>query len=151
MSAMTNYLEAGSIVAGASGLSLWGSYLHLHSLAIGILGAVSANAFGGAVGALLGGRLSDKYGRKFIYAYDVLVYMVGVALIMLSVNLPMLLAGFIVTGIAVGAGVPASWTYISEIASSDERARHVGASQLAWSLGPQCFSFWALYLRHSAF
>ena len=48
----------------------------------------------------------------------------------------MLLAGFVITGIAVGAGVPASWTYIAEQAPSVERAKHVGTAQLAWSIGP---------------
>ena len=33
---------------------------------------------------------------------------------MFSVNFPMLLLGFLITGISVGVGVPASWTYISE-------------------------------------
>ena len=33
---------------------------------------------------------------------------------MFALNFPMLLAGFLVTGLAVGAGVPASWTYISK-------------------------------------
>ena len=48
----------------------------------------------------------------------------------------MLLAAFVITGIAVGAGVPASWTYIAEQAPSDGRAKHVGTAQLAWSIGP---------------
>ncbi len=48
----------------------------------------------------------------------------------------MLLAAFIITGIAVGAGVPASWTYIAEQAPSVQRAKHVGTAQLAWSIGP---------------
>ena len=48
----------------------------------------------------------------------------------------MLLVAFVVTGIAVGAGVPASWTYIAEQAPSTARAKHVGTAQLAWSVGP---------------
>ncbi|MFB6469079.1 MFS transporter [Cytobacillus sp. Hz8] len=134
--AMANYIEAGSIIAAASSLTLWQTYLHLDSTAIGLLSALSANAFGAAIGALFGGHLCDKYGRKFIYAYDLLAYMAGVLLIALSVNFPMLLIGTIITGISVGAGVPASWTYIAEEAPSDKRAAHVGTAQLAWSIGP---------------
>lgn len=133
---LTNYLDSGSIVAGASGLTLWAKYLNLSSFAVGLLGALSANAFGSAIGALIGGRLADKYGRKLIYTYDMLVYMLGVFIIIFSVNFPMLLAGFLITGIAVGAGVPASWTYISEISASNDRAKHIGVSQFAWSCGP---------------
>jgi MFS transporter, SP family, inositol transporter len=134
--AMSNYIEAGSIVAGAGGLSLWVEYLHLNDIEIGLLGAVSANAFGAAIGALLGGYLCDKYGRKFIYTYDLLVYMLGMLFIICSINFPMLLTGYIITGLAVGAGVPASWTYIAEEAPHTKRAAHTGTAQLAWSLGP---------------
>lgn len=134
--AMANYIEAGSIIAAASSLTLWQSYLHLNSITVGLLSAVSANALGAAIGALFGGYLCDKYGRKFIYAYDLLFYMFGVLLIAVSVNLPMLLIGTVITGISVGAGVPASWTYIAEEAPAKNRAAHVGTAQLAWSLGP---------------
>ncbi|UQZ81278.1 putative metabolite transport protein CsbC [Paenibacillus konkukensis] len=134
--AMSNYIEAGSIVAGAGGLSLWTEYLHLNDFSVGLLGAVSANALGAAIGALIGGHLCDKYGRKFIYTYDLIIYMIGMLLIMCSVNFPMLLIGYIVVGLAVGAGVPASWTYIAEEAPAEQRAKHTGMAQLAWSMGP---------------
>lgn len=133
---LTNYLDAGSIVAGASGLGFWVDYLGLSNFAVGLLGAVSANAFGSAIGALAGGRLADKYGRKHIYTYNMLVYMLGVAIIALSVNFPMLLCGFLITGLSVGVGVPASWTYISETSETGHRARNIGISQFAWSIGP---------------
>ncbi|MED1518382.1 MFS transporter, partial [Bacillus paranthracis] len=88
------------------------------------------------IGAFLGGFLVDRYGRKFIYKYDLLVYMLGVLLIAVSFNFPMLLTGYIVTGIAVGAAIPAAWTYIAEEAPDHERAGRVGWGQLAWSVGP---------------
>ncbi|HBL7349660.1 TPA: MFS transporter [Listeria monocytogenes] len=133
---LTNYLDSGCIVAGASGLTLWATQFGLSSFAVGLLGAVSANALGSAIGALIGGHLADKYGRKFIYTYNMLVYMLGVTIIMFAMNFPMLLIGFLVTGLSVGAGVPASWTYISEMADPSIRARNIGISQFAWSCGP---------------
>lgn len=133
---LTNFLDSGCIVAGASGLTLWTSALKLGSFEVGLLGALSANAFGSAIGALIGGHLSDKYGRKVIYTYDMLVYMLGTLIVAFSMNFPMLLAGFLITGIAVGAGVPASWTYISETSDDSKRAYNIGVSQFAWSMGP---------------
>ena len=133
---LTNYLDAGAIVAGASGLTLWQNYLGLTEGHLGWLNAISANCLGAAIGAIIGGFLADKYGRKAIYTYNMLVYMTGVALIMLSVNFPMLLAGFLVTGISVGVGVPASWTYISENSEVGNRGRNIGISQMAWGIGP---------------
>ncbi len=134
--AMSNYIEAGSIIAIAVSLTNWQDAFGVDDFAVGLLAAVSANAFGAAVGAIVGGYLCDRLGRKFIYTYDLLLYMVGVLLAAFALNYGMLLTAFVLTGLAVGAGVPASWTYIAEEAPAGERARHVGTAQLAWSLGP---------------
>ncbi len=134
--AMSNYIEAGSIIAIAVSLTLWQQEFGVDDFAVGLLAALSANAFGAAGGALVGGWMCDRFGRKFIYTYDLLVYMVGVLLAAFAVSYGMLLAGFVVTGLAVGAGVPASWTFIAEQAPARARARHVGTAQLAWSIGP---------------
>ena len=134
--AMSNYIDAGSIIAIATSLGFWQSAFGLTDTAVGILAAFSANAFGAAIGAILGGPLTDRFGRKFIYTYDLVLYMIGVLLAVFSGNVVMLFIAFLLTGIAVGAGVPASWTYIAEQAPTDSRAKHVGTAQLAWSIGP---------------
>ena len=135
---LNNYLDAGAIVAGASGLTLWQNYLGLSELHLGWLNFISANCLGAAIGAIIGGFLADKYGRKFIFTYNLLVYMFGVLLVMFSVNFPMLLAGFLFTGISVGVGVPASWTYISESSEVNNRGRNICISQMSWGIGPMC-------------
>ena len=99
---LTNYLDAGAIVAGASGLTLWQQYLGLTEGHLGLLNAISANCLGAAIGAIMGGFLADKYGRKAIYTYNMLVYMLGVALVMFSVNFPMLLAARLVMSLGTG-------------------------------------------------
>ena len=133
---LTNYLDAGAIVAGASGLTLWKEYLGLTEAHLGWLNAISANCLGAAIGAIIGGFLADRYGRKAIYTYNMLIYMAGVLCILLATTFPMLLAGFLVTGISVGVGVPASWTYISESSEVGNRGRNIGISQMAWGIGP---------------
>ncbi|MCR5820162.1 MAG: MFS transporter [Bacteroidaceae bacterium] len=133
---LNNYLDAGAIVAGASGITLWQNYLGLSEMHLGWLNAISANALGAAIGAIIGGFLADRFGRKFIFTYNLLVYMAGVLIVMLSVNFPMLLAGFLITGISVGIGVPASWTYISESSEVHNRGRNICISQMSWGFGP---------------
>ena len=130
---LNNYLDAGAIVAGASGVTLWQNYLGLSEMHLGWLNALSANALGAAIGAIIGGFLADKFGRKFIFTYNLLVYMTGVLIIMLSMNF-----GFLVTGISVGIGVPASWTYISESSEVNNRGRNICISQMSWGVGPMC-------------
>ena len=105
---LTNDLDAGAIVAGASGLTLWKDYLGLTEGNLGWLNAISANCLGAAIGAIICAFLADKYGRKFIYTYNMLLYMLGVLFIVFSTNFPMLLTGFLITGISVRVGFPAS-------------------------------------------
>ena len=134
--AMSNYIEAGAIIALATSLTLWQNAFGFDDSMVGIIAALSANAFGAALGAMIGGPLCDRLGRKFIYTYDLIVFMVGALMITFCTSLVLLLIGVILMGIAVGAGVPASWTYIAEEAPSEHRAAHVGTAQLAWSIGP---------------
>jgi MFS transporter, SP family, inositol transporter len=136
LAGMASYIDAGSIVALAAGLALWQEYLGLSSTTLGLLAALGPNAFGAALGALIGGRLGDLLGRKRIYQYDLLVYAFGTLLIVFSVNLPMLLVGTFIVGVAVGADVPTSLALIGEFSPSKARGRLMGLSQVAWSLGP---------------
>src|SRR5918998_3537771 len=136
LAGMASYIDAGSIVALAAGLALWEQYLGMSSTTVGLLAALGPNAFGAAIGALIGGRLGDLFGRKRIYQYDLLVYAFGVLLIVFSLNLPMLLIGTFIVGLAVGADVPTSLALIGEFSPSKARGRLMGLSQVAWSLGP---------------
>ena len=141
---LNNYLDAGAIVAGSSGITLWQNYLGLSEMHLGWLNALSANAMGAAIGAIIGGFLADKFGRKFIFTYNLLVYMLGVLIVMLSFSYPMLLCGFLVTGISVGIGVPASWTYISESSEVHNRGRNICISQMSWGIGPMLILFFGI-------
>lgn len=133
---LISYIDAGSIVAGASGLSMWEDYLGMGSFEMGLLMALSSNTGGAAIGALIGGRICDKYGRKFVYNWALLLYMIGVLFIVLATNYPMFLIGYVIVGLTVGADIVASWTFIAEEAPAKNRARHAGSAQVAWQFGP---------------
>ena len=141
IASMTSYIDAGSIVAGAAGMALWAEYLKLESWQVGLLTACSSNAIGAAVGALIGGVLCDKFGRKFVYTYDLLVYIFGMLFIVFGINTPglgypLFLFGYLTIGLAVGADVVASWTLIAEQAPAENRAKHCGSAQVFWAVGP---------------
>lgn len=133
---LTNFLDSGCIVGSSVVLTAWAAAFGFDATWTAILGAIGANAFGAAVGALIGGFLTDKFGRTIIYRYNLLVYALGVAICMCAVNLPMAAVGIVLSGLSVGAGVPASWSYISETSQSTHRAANIGISQFAWSCGP---------------
>jgi MFS transporter, SP family, inositol transporter len=48
----------------------------------------------------------------------------------------MIVAGFVMVGLAVGADIPASWSLIAEMAPDDKRGKHSGVAQVLWYLGP---------------
>ena len=133
---LTNFLDSGCIVGSSVVLTAWAAAFGFDATWTAILGAIGANAFGAAVGALIGGFLTDKFGRTIIYKYNLLVYALGVAICMCAVSLPMAAVGIVLSGLSVGAGVPASWSYISETSQSTHRAANIGISQFAWSCGP---------------
>jgi len=133
---MTSYIDAGSIVAGGAGVMLWQEYLGMDEYKVGFFSALGPNALGAAIGALIGGRICDLYGRKLVYTYDLVFYILGMLLVIFAVNFPMLLIGYIIVGISVGADVAASWTLIAENAPAENRARHCGTAQFMWALGP---------------
>jgi inositol transporter-like SP family MFS transporter len=64
---------------------------------------------------------------------------------MFSVNFPMLLCGFLFTGISVGIGVPASWTYISESSEVNNRGRNICISQMSWGIGPMIILLFGMF------
>lgn len=136
LAGLANYIDAGSIVASSVALALWKDIYGLSDSFIGVLGAFSANAISAGVGALIGGWLCDKIGRKKIYQWDMLVYAVGMALLVFATAPWMIVVGFVIVGLAVGADIPASWSLIAEQAPDKERGKHSGVAQLLWYLGP---------------
>ncbi len=136
IAAMGDYLDAGSIVAGAASLLAWITYFHLSTSIIGVIGAFSSNGISTAIGALVGGRLGDLYGRKFIYSIDLLIYAVGTLPIIFAFNAPMVIIGYMLMGFAVGADVPTSWSLIAEFSPRKARGRLMGLTNVFWYIGP---------------
>ncbi|HEY7075089.1 MAG TPA: MFS transporter [Solirubrobacteraceae bacterium] len=136
LAGLANYIDAGSIVAGAAGLALWTKLFHLSSSFVGIIGAFSSNAISAGVGALVGGWLCDRWGRKKIYQWDLLIYAFGLLWIIFASAPWMLVFGYVLAGLAVGADVPASWTLIAETAPDNARGKMAGVAQVLWMMGP---------------
>ncbi len=136
LAGLANYIDAGSIVSSSAALALWATAYSLTPTFIGVLGAFSANAISAGVGALIGGRLCDLFGRKRIYQYDMLFYAFGMLWLVFATAPWMIIVGFILVGLAVGADIPASWSLIAEMAPSKERGKHSGVAQVLWYLGP---------------
>lgn len=136
LAGLANYIDSGSIVAGSVALALWKDLYGLTDSFIGLIAAFSANAISAGVGAFIGGWLCDKFGRKKIYQYDMLFYAFGMLFLIFANAAWMIIVGFLLVGLAVGADIPASWSLIAEQAPDDKRGAHSGVAQVLWNLGP---------------
>jgi MFS transporter, SP family, inositol transporter len=136
LAGLANYIDAGSIVAGSAALALWKAQYGLSDTFLGLIAAFSANAISAGIGALMGGVLCDRYGRKRIYQYDMLFYAFGMTWLVFASAAWMIVLGFVLVGLAVGADIPASWSLIAELAPANRRGQHSGVAQMLWYLGP---------------
>src|SRR5579875_1535597 len=111
-----DYLDAGSIVAGAVALPLWAPHFALTSGVVGWLG--------------------DRLGRRTIYAWDLLLYIAGALVIVFASSAQMLIAGYVLIGLAVGADIPNSIVLLGEFAPRKRRSRLLGFGPVMWYVGP---------------
>ncbi len=136
LAAMGDYLDAGSIVAGGASTAFWISYFHLGSTLLGLIASLSPNAFAAFIGALIAGPLGDRFGRKAIYTYDLIIFLIGALIVTASTSIYMLIPGYILVGLAVGIDVPTSWSLIAEYAPKIGRGRLMSFTNIFWYVGP---------------
>ncbi len=147
LAGLANYIDSGSIVSGSVALGFWKTQYALSNDFVGMIGALSANAISAGVGAIIGGVLCDRFGRKKIYQYDMLFYAFGMLFLIFAAAPWMLIAGYVMVGLAVGADIPASWSLIAEQAPDDARGAHSGVAQMLWYLGPVAVFAAAYFLK----
>ena len=99
LAGLANYIDSGSIVAGAAALALWKEAYNISDTMLGVIGAFSANAISAGIGALIGGVLCDKFGRKKIYQYDMLFYAFGMLWLTFTSSTWMIVVGMVLVGL----------------------------------------------------
>lgn len=85
---------------------------------------------GAALGALFGGRLSDKYGRKHNIILLAIVFLVGAAASALAPNVATMLVARVILGLAVGGASATVPVYLAEVAPKEHRGTLVAVDQL---------------------
>ena len=130
---MASYLDAAIIVSSAVALAIWTSHFGLSTWQVGLLsGGLTVSI---AVGALLGGRIADKFGRIRVFNFDILLYAVGAAIVAAAPNATTLMIGLALAGLAAGADLPTSLAVISERAPAGTQGRLVSFTQIMWTVG----------------
>jgi MFS family permease len=122
------------IIAGAivSIKKLW----TLSPLAEGII--VSSVLVGGLVGAAIGGKAADAFGRRAVISATAAFFVVGAFWTGLATSPEWLIAGRILIGLSIGTVSVAGPLYLSEIAPASIRGALVSFNQLALVIGVLC-------------
>ena len=117
-----------SVINGAQSFLVRPDQLDLSNFGLGI--AVSSLLFASAVGALTGGRISDRIGRKTTITVMASLFIVGVVIVVIAANLLMLAGGRIILGLAVGAASVVVPVYLAELAPYEIRGSLAGRNEM---------------------
>lgn len=128
-----SYLDSSLLVSLGVALPIWTKLMHLSPLIAGFISTLLTLMV--ALGAVVGGWLSDQFGRVRVFNLDILFVCIGSLIIAFAGNLPILLIGTIVAGIASGADLPTSLAVISERTSSEMYGRSITITQVFWTVG----------------
>jgi MFS family permease len=93
---------------------------------------------GAAIGALSGGHLADRLGRRRILLATSGVFIGGAVICALATSLGMLLIGRVVVGLGIGLASITVPLYISEASPARARGWQVSLFQLAITIGIVC-------------
>ncbi len=103
--------------------ALWGLSPFVHGIAMG------SALYGTVVGALIGGWLADKFGRKATLLWIGILYLVGAVGSGLAPDVNIFILSRVIGGLGIGVSTVVAPMYISEIAPPKHRGRLTGMFQ----------------------
>jgi inositol transporter-like SP family MFS transporter len=133
VSGMASYVDASVIVSTGIALVLYQQSIGITPDQIGILSGTLTLSI--ALGALIGGRLGDQFGRRSVFMVTMAMIAIGVAFLIFSGDFPLLLVGIVLAGLGTGADLPVSLATIAEAANEKSRGKLVGLSAVLWTVG----------------
>lgn len=133
LSAMGVFLDGFDLFIIGVALPLISHQMHMSKTGLGLVGA--AAPLGAMIGAFTLGRYTDKLGRKAMYFFDLLFFVVFTGLSALSWSTISLLVFRFLLGIGIGADYPISSTYVSELMPKKIRGRMLSSAFSFQALG----------------
>ncbi len=106
---------------------------HLNAQQVGFLTAV--NSIGMAVGAAVAGSFADRYGRRAVLLWTLLIFSAASGLSALATSFAVLCALRFIAGFGLGGELPVASTLVSESVPAHERGRAVVLLESFWAGG----------------
>jgi len=111
-------------------------YQHTIGLDPGQIGWLSgALTFFIAIGALVGGKLGDMFGRRSVFIVTMALIVLGAGLATFADSFTTLLIGVALIGLGTGADLPVSLATIAESSTDANRGKIIGFSNMLWLVG----------------
>lgn len=136
------FLDVWDLTAFGFVLTFFKADLNPTGIMLGI--SVAAANIGAIAGAILGGYLTDKFGRKRLLMYNMAIFIVFAFLIAISTNIYEFTLFRIIMGFSIGSDVATGFSYIYEYISRRQRNHY-------YSLWAYSFSVVALIAVASVF
>ena len=95
----------------------------------------SAGFIGMFIGAAASGRLADRYGRRPVFTWTLVLFSVGAVLSAAAPSFETLLAARIIAGLGLGGEVPVAATLVSEFSPRAQRGRMIVLLESFWAYG----------------
>jgi MFS transporter, SP family, inositol transporter len=130
---MASYIDAAALISFGTAIVIYQAVFGLTPGEVGVL--AGSITFGVAVGALAGGRLGDRFGRRPVFSITMLLIIAGAVLLATSGSFVPLLVGTLLVGVGTGADLPVSLSTISEAADDESRGRLISFSNVLWIVG----------------
>lgn len=130
---MASYIDATAIVSFGIIITIYTQVFGFTEAQTGIGSA--ALTLGVAIGAIVGGRLGDRFGRRPVFSATMILVAIGALLVLLATSFPTFLVGAMLVGLGTGGDLPVSLSTISEAASDEQRGKLIGFSNVLWLVG----------------
>ena len=106
---------------------------HLSATMQGLVAGIAL--LGATVGAAFAGVLSDRFGRRMVIMVTALIFVAGSVVSALAGGVPLLLAGRVLVGLAIGVSSMLTPLYLAELAPAKSRGTMVSLNQFLITLG----------------
>jgi MFS transporter, putative metabolite transport protein len=132
--ALGEFLDGYDLISIAGALLLLRPQFDMTASQTGLLGASAF--FGAAIGLLVAGAAADRIGRRVVFVYNFWLFAALSILSAFVTGYTQLLIARVLLGVAIGADIATSMTFLGEISPRHSRGAWTGAlPQMAWTFG----------------